>query len=45
MNEGTIESMKTAIKKYLNEAMEIDETDENLNELSEKIKNAVHHRV
>ncbi len=41
INIGTTESIKTAIKKYLNEAIGIDETDEKLNEVSLKIKNAV----
>jgi hypothetical protein len=42
---GDTESVKIAIRKYLKEAMEIDETDEKLNELSEKIKNAVQQQV
>jgi hypothetical protein len=45
LQNGDTESVKNAIKKYLKEAMEIDETDEKLNELSEKIKNAVQHRL
>lgn len=42
---GDTESVKIAIRKYLKEAMEIDETDKKLNELSEKIKNAVQQRI
>ena len=38
LQNGDSVSVKVAIRKYLNEAMEIDETDEKLNELSEKIK-------
>lgn len=45
LQNGDTESVKDAIRKYLKEAMEIDETDEKLNELSEKIKNAVQHRL
>jgi hypothetical protein len=45
LQNGDTESVKNAIRKYLKEAMEIDETDEKLNELSEKIKNAVQHRL
>ena len=45
LQNGDTESVKIAIRKYLNEAMEIDETDEKLNELSEKIKNAVQHGI
>ncbi|MEQ8241150.1 MAG: hypothetical protein RIA69_18190 [Cyclobacteriaceae bacterium] len=41
LQNGNTESVKIAIRKYLKKAMEIDETDEKLNELSEKIKNAV----
>ena len=45
LQNGDTDSIKLAIRKYLNEAMEINETDEKLNELSEKIKNAVQHRL
>lgn len=45
LQNGDTESVKIAIRKYLNEAMEIDETDEKLNELSEKIKNAVQQKI
>ena len=45
LQSGDTESVKIAIRKYLKEAMEVDETDEKLNELSEKIKNAVQQRV
>jgi hypothetical protein len=44
LQNGDTESVKIAIRKYIKEAMEIDETDEKLNELSEKIKNAVQQR-
>lgn len=43
IKNGDSESVKVAIRKYLIEAMEIDETEEKLNELSEKIKKAVQH--
>jgi len=42
LQNGDTESVKNAIRKYLKEAMEIDETDEKLNELSEKIISAVY---
>ncbi|MFZ6664707.1 hypothetical protein [Peijinzhouia sedimentorum] len=45
LQNGDSESVKVAIRKYLNEAMEIEETDEKLKELSEKIKNAVQQRI
>jgi hypothetical protein len=45
LENGDSESVKIAIRKYLNEAMEIDETDEKLNELSKKIKNALQQRI
>jgi hypothetical protein len=45
INEGTMEAIKSAIKKYLNESMEIDETEEKLEELATEIKNAVQHSV
>ncbi len=45
LQNGDTESVKIAIRKYLKEAMEIDETDEKLNELSERIKNAVQQRI
>ncbi|BDD01474.1 hypothetical protein [Persicobacter psychrovividus] len=45
LQNGNTESVKIAIRKYLKEAMEIDETDEKLNEISEKIKNAVQQRI
>jgi hypothetical protein len=45
LQNGDTESVKIAIRKYLKEAMEIDETDEKLNELSENIKNAVQQRI
>lgn len=45
IQNGDSDSVKVAIRKYLNEMMEIDETDEKLNELSEKIKYAVKHRL
>ncbi|BDD01379.1 hypothetical protein [Persicobacter psychrovividus] len=45
LQNGNTESVKIAIRKYLKEAMEIDETDEKLNEISKKIKNAVQQRI
>ncbi|HYG37368.1 MAG TPA: hypothetical protein VD908_02060 [Cytophagales bacterium] len=45
LQNGDTDSIKIAIRKYLNESMEIDETDEKLNEISEEIKNAVQQRI
>ncbi|GET24281.1 hypothetical protein [Prolixibacter sp. NT017] len=41
MRNGGIEEIKKSIKGYLAQSMEIDETDEKLEEISMKIKNAV----
>jgi hypothetical protein len=41
MKNGEIEEIKKSIKGYLTQSMEIDETDEKLEEISMKIKNAV----
>lgn len=45
LHNGNTESVKIAIRKYLKEAMQIDETEEKLNELSERIRNAVQQQV
>tara|TARA_R110002033_G_scaffold170983_1_gene215135 strand:- start:59 stop:643 length:585 start_codon:yes stop_codon:yes gene_type:complete len=45
INSGEIISIKSAIKKYLTESMEISESDKKLETISLKIKNVVQHRI